>query len=201
MTNKKGTIITGTIAAILLIAVAVIVIFWRSDAEYYKAQLSEYEKAIAAYNNTLNGNSSDLSDAQKSITDYKNQIAQLESDLEAYKKAIDQVNAERIAVKEESEAKKKAEEEEWNALTDAQRDAITRGRERAQLTNYLLYHNEEYAQLYAYMRDLSDRGLVELSNSEYKTYKANKTRMVELESEAKTILEAEASGNNTGTDD
>ena len=198
MTNKKGIIVTGILAALLLAAVVIVIIFWRSDVEYYKAQLAEYEKAVGAYSNTLNGSKTDLNDAQKSIADYKNQIAQLEADLQAYKEAIDQVNAERVAVKEESEAKKKAEEEEWNALTDAQRDAITRGRERAQLTNYLLYHNEEYAQLYAYMRDLSDRGLVELSNSEYKTYKANKTRMVELENEAKTILESEMAGDDNG---
>lgn len=191
MTNKKGIIVTGIFAIVFLAALVTVLIMWQSDTKYYEAQITEYESAINKFKQSVNGNSDELTEA-------KQQIVQLEADLQAYKEAIDQVNAERIAVKEESEAKKKAEEEEWNALTDAQRDAITRGRERAQLTNYLLYHNEEYAQLYAYMRDLSDRGLVELSNSEYKTYKANKTRMVELESEAKTILESEMAGDDNG---
>lgn len=195
MTNKKGTIITGILAALLLAAVVVVIIFWRSDVEYYKAQLAEYEKAVGTYSNTLSGSKSDLNDAQKSISDYKNQIAQLEADLTAYKEAIDQVNEERRAQKAEAEAKEKAEEELWNSLTDAQRDAITRGKERSKITNYLLLNNTEYVDLYVYMRDLSDQGLVELSKSEYKKYKEAKTRMNELEAEAKTLLETEASGN------
>lgn len=198
MTNKKGTIITGILAALLLAAVVVVIIFWRSDVEYYKAQLAEYEKAVGTYSNTLNGSKTNLSDANKSIADLKGEIAQLQSDLDAYKKAIDEVNAERKALNEEAEAKAKADEELWNSLSDVQKEAITRGKERAKVTNYLLLNNTEYAELYAYMRDLSDKGLVELSKSEYKTYKEKKTRMVELESEAKTILETESSGNDTG---
>lgn len=197
MTNKKGTITTGIIAAVLLVAIVVIVIFWRSDVEYYNAQLAEYDKAITIFNNTLSGSNTELDDAQKSIADYKSQIAQLEADLAAYKEAVDQVNEERRTWKAEAEAKQKAEEDLWNSLTDAQRDAITRGKERSKITNYLLLNNSEYVDLYIYMRDLSDKGLVELSNSEYKKYKEAKTRMNELEAETKTMLETETSGNNT----
>ena len=195
MTNKKSTITTGIIAAILVVALVVVIVLWRSDVEYYDAQLTEYEKAIATYKDTLTGSNSELSDVQKSIADYKSQIARLESDLTAYKEAIDQVNEERRTQKAETEAKEKAEEDLWNSLTDAQRDAITRGKEKSKVTNYLLLNNTEYADLYIYMRDLSDKGLVELSNSEYKKYKTAKTRMNELEAEAKTLLESDASGN------
>ena len=184
MKKNTGKIITGILGVIFIAVTVTVFIFWRSDVEYYEAQIEEYRRGIDELGKSISGGSDDLAAA-------KQQIVQLESDLQAYKEAVEQVNAERIAAREESEAEKKAKEDEWNALSEVQKDAISRGAERAKVTNYLLYHSEEYAELYAFMRDLSDRGLVELSNSEYRKYKEAKTRMNELEAEAKTMIATE----------
>lgn len=183
MNKKAGAIITGIIGVAFLAAAVVVFFLWQNDVKYYEAQLAEYVSALDKAGKSMDGNSGELNEA-------KQQIAQLEADLQAYKEAIDKVNAERVAAKEESEAKEKAQEEAWNALTDTQRAAITKGIEKSKVTNYLLYNSEEYAELYTYIRDLGEKGLVELSKSEYNKYKEVKARMVELETEAKNVLGA-----------
>lgn len=195
MKKYIGKIITG-IVAVVLIAVAIVeYCMWDKDKTYYEAQIAEYQSAVNSLNESLTGTTGDLTDANKSIMDFKNEIAQMQSDLDAYKKVVDEVNEERNAQREEQEAKKKAEEEAWNALSETQQQAILEGKERAKITTYLLKNNEEYAELYIYMRELSDKGLVELKSSEYKEYKKNKTRMNEIEAEYKATLEAESEPN------
>ena len=183
MNKKAGAIITGVFGVAFLAAAVVVFFLWQNDVKYYEAQLAEYVSALDKAGKSMDGNSGELNEA-------KQQIAQLEADLQAYNEAIDKVNAERVAAKEESEAKEKAQEEAWNALTDTQRAAITKGIEKSKLTNYLLYNSEEYAELYTYLRDLASKGFVELSKSEYNKYKEVKTRMTELEAEAEAILGA-----------
>lgn len=189
MKNNIGKIITGIIAVVLVTVLVIEFVMWNNDKTYYEAQLNEYQTAIQSLTEAVTGKSADIADANKSIVDFKNQIVQMQSDLEAYKKVVDEINAERDKKNKALEEQKKANEDEWNALSENQQKAITEAKERADMVSYLFKNNEEYANLYLYMRELSDKGLVELKSSEYKTYKANKARMNEIEAEYKASLE------------
>jgi hypothetical protein len=191
MKKNIGKIITGVIAVVLLAVSVTEFVLWNNDKTYYEAQLNEYQTAVQSLTESVTGKSADVADANKSIVDFKNQIVQMQSDLEAYKKVVDEINAEREEKNKALEEKKKAEEDEWNALSENQQKAILEGKERSKITSYLLKNNEEYANLYLYMRELADKGLVELKSSEYKTYKANKARMNEIEAEYKASLDSE----------
>ncbi len=189
MKKNIGKIITGVIAVVLVAGLVIEFVMWNNDKTYYEAQLNEYQTAVQSLTESVTGKSADIADANKSIVDFKNQIVQMQSDLEAYKKVVDEINAEREEKNKALEEQKKANEDEWNALSENQQKAITEAKERADMVSYLFKNNEEYANLYLYMRELSDKGLVELKSSEYKTYKANKARMNEIEAEYKASLE------------
>lgn len=189
MKKNIGKIITGVIAVVLVAVLVIEFVMWNNDKNYYEAQLNEYQTAVQSLTESVTGKSADIADANKSIEDFKNQIVQMQSDLESYKKVVDEINAEREEKNKAIEEKKKAEEDEWNALSEIQQKAILEGKERSKITSYLLKNNEEYAELYIYMRELADKGLVELKNSEYKEYKQKKSRMNELEAECKAMLE------------
>ena len=189
MKNNIGKIITGIIAVVLVAVLVIEFVMWNNDKTYYEAQLNEYQTAVQSLTEAVTGKSADIADANKSIVDFKNQIVQMQSDLEAYKKVVDEINTERDKKNKALEEQKKANEDEWNALSENQQKAITEAKERADMVSYLFKNNEEYANLYLYKRELSDKGLVELKSSEYKTYKANKARMNEIEAEYKASLE------------
>lgn len=189
MKKNIGKIITGVIAVVLVAVLVIEFVMWNNDKTYYEAQLNEYQTAVQSLTESVTGKSADIADANKSIVDFKNQIVQMQSDLEAYKKVVDEINAEREEKNKALEEQKKANEDEWNALSENQQKAITEAKERADMVSYLFKNNEEYANLYLYMRELSDKGLVDLKASEFKTYKANKTRMNDIEAEYKASLE------------
>ncbi len=191
MKKSIGKIIAIVVIVALIATVGVVLFLWQQDKKYYEVQLDEYENVVATLMESLTGNVSNLDEAKKAISDYRQEVVQLQADLDAYKAAVDEINEERMARSKANEEKKKAEEEAWNAMSDEQRTAVTESKERGKIIGYLIRNNQEYAELYIYMRDLMNRGLVELSNSEYKTYKENKTRMMEIEEEYKATLSDE----------
>ncbi len=191
MKKSIGKIIAIVVIVALIATVGVVLFLWQQDKKYYEVQLDEYENVVATLMESLTGNVSNLDEAKKAISDYRQEVVQLQADLDAYKAAVDEINEERMARSKANEEKKKAEEEAWNAMSDEQRTAVTESKERGKSIGYLIRNNQEYAELYIYMRDLMNRGLVELSNSEYKTYKENKTRMMEIEEEYKATLSDE----------
>jgi hypothetical protein len=188
MKKSIGKIISIVVILALIAAVVVEFFFWQEDKKYYEAQLDEYENVVAILMESITGNVSSLDEAKQAISDYRQEMVQLQADLDAYKAVVDEINEERMAKNKAYEEKQKAEEEAWNALSDEQRTAVNESKERGKILGYLLRNNQEYAELYIYMRDLMNRGLVELSHNEYQTYKANKTRMMEIEEEYKATL-------------
>ena len=191
MKKSIGKIIAIVVIVALIATVGVVLFLWQQDKKYYEVQLDEYENVVATLMESLTGNVSNLDEAKKAISDYRQEVVQLQADLDAYKAAVDEINEERMSRSKAKEENNKSEEEAWNAMSDEQRIAVTESKERGKIIGYLIRNNQEYAELYIYMRDLMNRGLVELSNSEYKTYKENKTRMMEIEEEYKATLSDE----------
>ncbi len=187
----KKNILTIILAIIAVAFMGVSVyeyIAWKEDVEIYEAGIREYENSVSYLIEYIEGTSSDLIDEKKAFYEIKNKMVQMQAELDAYKKAVDDINAERLEKNRIAEEKAKEKEDRYNALSEEQKKALAESQERGRIINYLLYNNEEYAECYNYMRELNDKGLVELSNSEYKTYKAKKARMIELEKEYKETL-------------
>ncbi len=152
--------------------------------EIFDAQVAEYDRAMkelqTAYNEVLKENS-----------ELEHELAQANADLGAYKDAIDKVNEERRAKNEAEDKKLKDAEDAWNALTDAQKKAVTEGAERSRMTTYLIRNNEEYAEIYQYMLDLENNETITLESKEFKVYTEKKKRKFEIEKEYKASLETQ----------
>lgn len=168
----------------------------------YDNIIAEYEQNIENLNKKYNDFVLEYNALMKERNALDEENAQLKANVEAYEAIVNEVNAEREkkneeirAKNEEENAKRIAWEEQWNSLTDAQRNAITEGKERADMVNALLYSNDEYARIYQYFIDLEKTGVTSFLNTseEFKTYEANRKRKTEIENEyLATLKETDA---------
>lgn len=154
------------------------------SVETYDAQIAEYDKAMAELQTAY-------SDMVKERNELTKELAQANADLDAYKNAVDDLKATIQGIYDEENQQLKDAEDLWNALTDAQRKAVTEGAERNKMTTYLIKNNEEYAEIYQYLLDLENAGTVTLESKEFKVYTEKKNRKFEIEKDYIASLETE----------
>lgn len=160
-----------------------------ANADYEKTLENEIEETNSKYSSLV----SEYNALMIERNELDASLAQSEADRDAYKEAYEEYKKICDEYRQSIEAEKTEEliyKEKWETLTEAQKNTIKEGKERAEVVNTLLYSNEEYSALYKYFLDLENSGVTSFitTSDEFAEYEANRARKKELEDECRRAM-------------